>query len=101
MDERLATVQAKLAGEALDDVIGHGEEHQLDLFQEPGRFGKGARARNQAAKSFAPGRIAGRDGNDRPAHPMERRAERGPDGPRTEHDTRCPERNVSRDPAHS
>ena len=79
MDHRLAAVHVELGGDGRDRVVGDGEDDQLDLLDERRRVGEGADARDEAPESVAPARVAARDGVDRPASPVERDAERGPD----------------------
>ena len=76
VDQRLAAVQAQLAGEALDGVVRHGEDDQLDLVEDRRRLGEGAGAGHEATEPLAPRGVPRGDRDDRPAGPVQRRPER-------------------------
>ena len=58
---------------ARDDVVGDGEDHELDIVDDGVRLGEGADAGHELAEPLAAGRVARRDGADRPAGPRARR----------------------------
>ena len=84
MDERLAAVQAKLAGELGDGVVRDGQDDELRIVEQRRRLGERANARYERTEPLAPRLIPGSDGHDRPAGTMERRAERRAHGSRAD-----------------
>ena len=78
VDERLAAVQPELARELLDRVVRHREDHQLDLVEDRRRFDKRPHPGHEGAEPVAARLVSRRDGDDRPARPMQGGPERRP-----------------------
>src|SRR4051812_11580682 len=79
MDHGLPAVHPKRAGESRHDVVGDGEDDQLDLVEDRLGIGEDAGHLDERAETIAPRRIAAGDRVDRPAGAGQRDAECRPD----------------------
>ena len=82
MDHGLAAIEAKLAGEDGQRVVGNREDDQLNLVEKRRRLREATRARDQASEPLAAGGIARGNGDDRPAGARQGHAEGRPNGAR-------------------
>ena len=79
VDHGLAAIHPERGGERPDDVIGDGQDDQLDFVEDRLRVGEDSADLDQRTKPLAPGGIAAGDGMDRPTPACEGDAERRPD----------------------
>ena len=79
VDHRLAAVHPERAGQRRHDVVGDGQDDQLDLVEDRLRVGEDAGDIDQRAEPLAPARVAAGDRVDRPAGARQRDAQCRPD----------------------
>jgi hypothetical protein len=79
VDERLAAVQVEIRGHGCDGVVRDGQEDQVGVIEDGGRFGKTAAAGNARGEVDAARLVAARDRGYGPAGTGEGDGQRGPD----------------------
>ena len=84
VDHGLPRVQPERVGDLDDRVVGDGEDHELDVVHQGVRLGEPARPGDPLPELLPATGVPRRDRPDRPARPVERDAERGPDRPRAD-----------------
>ena len=82
--EALARVEAQPGHDRRDGVVGHGQEGDLHVIQDRGRFRVGTRSGHRGDETLAPGWVTTGHRHDRPAGGREGASEHGPHPTRTD-----------------